>query len=83
MSNEDGTVIHQAKQPGHETGNYSAPKTCPEAVGERPVSYLQATPPHMLLHPSTSSLYLSSTRELLRSRSSFDVASLQCLNART
>eukprot|EP00957_Ditylum_brightwellii_P016964 1279264-Ditylum_brightwellii.AAC.1 len=24
-------------------GDYSVPKTCPEAAGERPVSYLQAT----------------------------------------
>eukprot|EP00957_Ditylum_brightwellii_P095453 7270508-Ditylum_brightwellii.AAC.1 len=45
MSDEDSNDIHQAKQPGRETGNYSVPKTCPKATGERPVSYLQATPP--------------------------------------
>eukprot|EP00957_Ditylum_brightwellii_P121842 9291636-Ditylum_brightwellii.AAC.1 len=42
-SDEDGTNIHQGKQPGRETGKYSIPKTCPKVVGERPASYLQAT----------------------------------------
>eukprot|EP00957_Ditylum_brightwellii_P103502 7886253-Ditylum_brightwellii.AAC.1 len=28
MSDEDGTNIHQVKQPRLETGNYSVPKTC-------------------------------------------------------
>eukprot|EP00957_Ditylum_brightwellii_P053596 4060910-Ditylum_brightwellii.AAC.1 len=42
MSNKDGTNIHQAKQPGCETGDYSVSKTHPKAIGERPVSHLQA-----------------------------------------
>eukprot|EP00957_Ditylum_brightwellii_P103328 7874708-Ditylum_brightwellii.AAC.1 len=43
-SNEDGTNIHQTKQPGRQTGDYSIPKTCPEAVGERPAYKLRTTP---------------------------------------
>eukprot|EP00957_Ditylum_brightwellii_P114191 8705906-Ditylum_brightwellii.AAC.1 len=35
-SDEDGTNIHQVKQPGREPGDYSVPKTYHEAIGEMP-----------------------------------------------